>query len=94
MSFISARNRQQAYDLLVREFKRSGLSQAELARRVDMPPEVISRMLKRPRNVEIDTLSKLIYGLTGAALVFGTALPKPRPRRVAAHLAALRAANE
>ncbi|MEO8668034.1 MAG: helix-turn-helix transcriptional regulator [Bauldia sp.] len=70
------RNRQQAYNLLVREFKRSGLTQIQLAARTGMAPEVISRLLKAPRNIELDTLSKLMFAINGAALAFATAYPK------------------
>jgi len=75
MGFISARNRQQAFNLLVSEFKKSGLTERQLAAKTKMAPEVISRILKRPRNLEFDTFSKLIYGICGSAISLSKSFP-------------------
>jgi hypothetical protein len=65
LGYISARHRQRQYDLVVREFRRSGISQSALARRLGKSPEVISRLLARPGNWESDTFSELVFGISG-----------------------------
>ena len=66
LGYVRARNRQRQYDLVIREFKRSGMAQAELARRLGKSPEVISRLLARPTNWEADTFADLLFGISGA----------------------------
>jgi transcriptional regulator with XRE-family HTH domain len=70
-AFIEARNRGQLHQLLLAEFVKSGMSQAELARRSGKPRETISRVLGHPTNLEINTASKLLYAISGKALTFG-----------------------
>lgn len=69
-AFIEARNRGQLHQLLLGEFVKSGMSQAELARRSGKPRETISRVLGHPTNLEINTASKLLYAISGKALAF------------------------
>jgi hypothetical protein len=66
LGYIRSRYRQRQYDLVIREFKKSGISQADLARRLDKSPEVISRLLARPGNWESDTFSDLLFAISGA----------------------------
>src|SRR5665213_2643976 len=73
---VCARNRQHVYDLLISAFKRSGLTQVELARRAGMAPEVVSRLFKRPRNIEIDTASRLLFTMTGATITLAEEYPR------------------
>jgi hypothetical protein len=61
LGYIRARNRLRAYNLVIREFKKSGLTQADLARRLGKAPEIVSRLLSRPRNWELDTFSDLLF---------------------------------
>jgi hypothetical protein len=66
LGYVRARNRQRQFDLVIREFKRTGITQAELARRLGKSPEVISRLLARPTNWEADTFGDLLFGISGA----------------------------
>lgn len=75
LGYICTRARQWAYNLLIAEFKKSGLTQADFGRRLDRPPEVISRMLNRPGNWELDTYSAAIFALTGGLLTFAVRYP-------------------
>jgi hypothetical protein len=75
LGYICARNRQRAYDLVIKEFKKSGLTQADLARRLDKGAEVISRLLSRPRNWELDTFSELLFAISGAVVTYSLAYP-------------------
>lgn len=74
-AYINARNRQNLYNLIIREFKKSGLSQADLARRLGKTTDLICRWLGRPRNLEIDTASELLFAISGGALTFQLQYP-------------------
>ncbi len=68
--YVNARIRQRAYDLVVREFKASGISQATLARRWGKAPEIVSRFLARPANWELNTLAEALFAIRGAVPSF------------------------
>lgn len=76
LRYICARNQHQAYNTLIREMKKSGLKQIQLAQRLGKGEDQISRLLKRPQNLTLDTYSELIYGICGAALKFSTGYPR------------------
>jgi len=71
LGYICTRARQRAYDLLVSEFKKSGISQTDLASRLGKAPELIDRWLNRPSNLELDTLSAALFAIDGGVLTFG-----------------------
>lgn len=75
LGYVRARNRQRVYDLVIREFKKSGLTQAELARRLGKAPEVVSRLLSRPGNWELDTLSDVLFAISGAVPTYRVGYP-------------------
>jgi antitoxin HicB len=75
LGYVCARNRQRQYDLVIEEFKKSGLTQAELARRLGKSPEVISRLLARPGNWESNTLSELLFAISGAVPAYRVDYP-------------------
>jgi Helix-turn-helix len=75
MAYMRARGRQQAFNLLHTTLKASGISQATLARRTGKPPEVISRLFSRPSNIEQDTLSELIFAMTGGGITHSIEYP-------------------
>jgi hypothetical protein len=74
-AYIKARGRQQAFNLVHSELKKNGISQATLARRTGKGTDVISRLLKRPTNMEQDTLSELIFAITGGGISYGVEYP-------------------
>jgi hypothetical protein len=51
---------------VIRELKQSGITQADLGRRLGKAPEVISRLLARPQNWESDTFCDLLFAISGA----------------------------
>ena len=71
-----ARNRHQLYDLVVRAVRDSGMSQVQLAEWAGISPEHMSRILRRPRNIEWDTASRLLFAAQGATVRLTLALPK------------------
>lgn len=82
LGYIRGRNRQAAYDLFVRAFKQSGLKQSEVASRLGKGADNISRLFRRPRNMEIDTLGELIFAITGGTLQLSIAYPKGAKKSV------------
>jgi hypothetical protein len=76
MAYACARYQHQVHNLLVRVIKESGISQKELARITEIDEATISRLLSRPRNMEGNTLSKLVYGASGATLTLALAYPQ------------------
>lgn len=51
--------------MILDEFVESGISQADLARRLGKNPRVIHRWLSAPENIRISTLSDLIFSING-----------------------------
>jgi hypothetical protein len=64
--YINARIRQRAYDIVIREFKKSGITQAQLCRRWGKTPDYVSRFLSRPGNWEINTFAEALFSISGA----------------------------
>jgi hypothetical protein len=75
MAYMRARGRQQAFNLLHAALKTSGMTKAALARRTGKTPDVISRLFSRPSNIEQDTLSELIFAMTGGGVAYGIDYP-------------------
>jgi hypothetical protein len=70
LGYIRGRHRQRQFDLVIREFKQSGISQRELGDRLGKAPEVVSRLLARPQNWESDTFSDLLFAISGAVAAY------------------------
>jgi len=75
LGYFRGRNRWRIYDFVLTEFKKSGLSQADLARRIGKRPEVISRLLGAPGNWGLDTVSDLLFAISGAEPAYGVVYP-------------------
>jgi len=82
MAYVCVRYQHQVHNLLVKLIKKSGISQRELSRITDIDEATISRILRRPRNMEGNTLSKLVYGASGATLTLALAYPQTGRRTV------------
>jgi|SRR5208337_59053 len=80
-SYLRTRNKRRLYSLVVKEFKKSGLTQAELARRLGRNPDVVCRWLAAPRNWEIDTVSDILFAISGAELSYTVTYPLKAPTR-------------
>jgi hypothetical protein len=63
------------------EFQNSGLSQADLARRLGKRPEIISRLLGAPGNWGLDTVSDLLFAISGAEPDYAVSYPFDVPAR-------------
>jgi hypothetical protein len=65
----------------MKEFRNSGLSQADLARRLGKRPDVVCRLLGGPGNWTLDTMSDLLFAISGAAPTFNVEYPLNNPQR-------------
>ena len=79
--YFQGRNKRHAYDIVMDEFEQSGLSQAELARRLGKGTDQVCRMLAGPGNWTLDTFSDLLFAISGAAPVYSRDYPLNRPKR-------------
>jgi hypothetical protein len=66
LAYMRERNRGHVYNIVIGEFERSGISKAVLASRLGKAPEVISRWLGAPGNWTMDTVSDLLFAMSGA----------------------------
>ena len=81
IAYFRARNRNNAYHTVICEFQDSGLSQATVARRLGKRPEIISRLLGAPGNWTLDTVSDLLFAISGAESKYGLSYPLEKPVR-------------
>ncbi|MGD0420260.1 MAG: hypothetical protein ABSA68_11900 [Xanthobacteraceae bacterium] len=81
LAYFRARGRRKLHSLILAEFKDSGISQAELCRRLRKEPAQISRMLGSPSNLRPDSASDLLFAISGAEIVYQTAYPLDKPPR-------------
>ena len=79
--YFRTRNKRRLYTLVMQEFKRSGLSQADLARRLGKKADVVCRWLAGPTNWTIDTVSDLLFAISGAEPTYGLSYPLEQPPR-------------
>src|ERR1044072_8788297 len=64
--YFQERFRERLFDFIIMRFnaqKKNGLTKAKLARRIGKSPEVISRWLAAPSNLEADSVSDLMLGV-------------------------------
>jgi hypothetical protein len=66
LGYFRSRNKHRIYSLVVSEFKASGITQIELARRLGKGTDLICRLLRSPGNWTLDTLSDLLFAISGA----------------------------
>ncbi len=75
LAYFTARNRRKIYSAVIKAFKDSGLTQIQLAKRLGKRPDVICRWLSGPGNWEIDTVSILLFGISGGELGYRVVHP-------------------
>lgn len=81
LAYFTARAKRQAYDLVIAELEATGITKAELARRLGKDAARISRMLGGPGNWTIKTASNLLFAMSGATLAYRIDRPLDRPPR-------------
>jgi hypothetical protein len=78
---MTARAKRRAYNLVIREFKKSGISKAELARRLGKGADRVSKMLAGPGNWTIATVSELLFAICGGEPKWDLAFPLDKAKR-------------
>lgn len=79
--YFRFRAKRQAYDLVMRELQSSGISRAELARRLDKGKDRVSKMLGGPANWTIITLADLLFAIKGGVPKYGIDYPLDKPAK-------------
>jgi hypothetical protein len=74
-SYFAARNRRKIYSVIIKEFKKSKLSQAQLARRMGQRTDTVCRWLSGPGNYTLDSVSSLLLGISGGELSYSVVHP-------------------
>lgn len=81
LAYMRARNRHHLYTLVLEEFQRTDLTQADLARRLGKKPDVVCRWLAGPGNWQPDTVSDLLFAISGAEIAYNLTYPLRQPAR-------------
>ena len=65
LGYVARKLRNDFYDLVLKEFQSSGMSQTALAERAGIDTGQLSRQLSTPGNWTIDTVAKLLFAISG-----------------------------
>jgi hypothetical protein len=80
-AYLRGRAKRKAYDLVIREFRKSGISKTELAKRLGKTLPEVSRMLGGPANWTIVTATDLLFAISGGVPKWDIEFPLDKPRR-------------
>jgi len=78
---MQTRNRVRAFNVVHAELEKSGLTKAELADRTGKGADRIAHLLGAPGNWTLDTISSLLFAISGAEIDYRISYPldqKPR----------------
>lgn len=85
LEYLRERFRNDLYDFVLRKYleerESRGLNQAQLATRINYNPSQLNRLLGAPGNWTLKTVSDLLIGISGEALVFQSAKVPGAKRR-------------
>lgn len=79
IAYFRERNRNRVHDMVLKAFKESGLTQAQLARRLGKRTDVVCRWLGAPGNWTLDTVSDLLLAIEGQELNYSLSRPFDGP---------------
>ena len=79
--YLRTRNKHRLYSLIIGEFNKSGLTQADLARRLGKGSDIVCRLLATPGNIQADTLSDLLFAISGAEATYQLHYPLEQAAR-------------
>jgi hypothetical protein len=75
LAYMRERHRGRIYSAVIDEFEKSGISRADLARRLQKGNDQISRWLGSPGNWTLDTISDLFFAISGGEPVYHVRYP-------------------
>jgi hypothetical protein len=84
LAYLQERAKGRLYDYIIRKFveeEKRGLTRAQLARRINKSPEIVTRLLGAPGNWTIETLADLLVGISSEELKPASECLLDRPRR-------------
>ncbi len=81
LAYLRARHKRKLHSLVLGEFEKSGITQAELCRRLRKDAATISRMLGSPGNWRLDTVSDLLFAINAAEPAYGVDYPLDKAAR-------------
>lgn len=70
-AYFATRARLHMHNLILQEFKQSGINRATLARRMAVAPEIVTRLLNAPTNITVTTAAKMLFAMAGREPTFG-----------------------
>jgi hypothetical protein len=83
LEYMRTRNRLRLFDLIHKELRRSGVTRAQLAKRMGRGLDRISHLLGAPGNWTLDTASDLLFAISGAEISYGVSHPlRKAPRNL------------
>src|SRR5690349_15611965 len=80
-AYFRARAKRHAYSLVMKKLQESGITRAELSKRLGKEAAQISRMLGGPGNWTIATLSDLLFAICGGVPAYSIEYPLEKPHR-------------
>lgn len=69
LAYVGARARNRFYDFVLKRFTASGMTKAELARKIGKGPDRVNRLLGAPGNWTIETVAELLAGISGEEIL-------------------------
>lgn len=83
LEYMRTRNRMRLFDLIHKEFSRSGITRTQLAKRMGRGLDRVSHLLGAPGNWTLDTASDLLFAISGAEISYGPSYPlRKAPRNL------------
>lgn len=67
-AYFKARLKQRMFNVVIGEFRKSGLTKADYGKRLGMDAAQVNRLLGGPGNLTLETVSALLFAATGAEL--------------------------
>lgn len=81
LEYFQTRNRMHIFTVVQKEFEKSGISKADLAARLNKGADRVSHLLSAPGNWTLDTVSDLLFALSGAEIEYRVTYPLERASR-------------
>lgn len=81
LAYLRSRTRQRLFDLVMKNFRTSKITQAELARRLGKGTDRICKLLGSPGNWTTDTATDLLFAIDGCVLDPHGSYPLDKPAR-------------
>ena len=81
IEYFRARNQNNIHSLILEKLVESKLTQAEICKRLGRRPDVVCRWIGAPGNWTLDTVSDLLFAISGEEIDYQTADPIGSQRR-------------